>query len=223
MVQTRIDPFIQQALPDLRLGLVEAEDVEVRAHDPALWTMLMELSERLRVEYKGKVAADRPEIAATRRAYRALGDDPTRYRAANEALLRRVLSRHSLPQINTIVDINNYISLESGFSLGCYDLAHVQGAIVVRRGAPGEQYAPIGKPEVDAANRLALADDLGIFGSPTADSQRTMVTEAARHTLFVVFAFEASPEAVERSIAHVADLLTTFCKATIVGRQALGG
>lgn len=221
MVQVHIDPFIQQTLPDLRVGLVEAV-VEVRQHDPALWTMLEELSERLRVAYRGNVAADRPEIAATRRGYRTLGDDPTHYRPANEALLRRVLSRRMLPQINTIVDINTFVSLESGFALGCYDLAHVQGQIVVRRGDLGEQYVPIGKPAVDASDRLVLADDDGIFGSPTADAERTMVTEAAVQVLFVIFAFEAAAEAVELAVTRSVNLLRTFCRATIVGQQVLG-
>lgn len=238
MVQVQIDPLIQQTLPALRIGLVAAEAVHVAAADPALRVMLDELCELLRVKYKGKVAADRPEIAATRRAYRAVGDDPTRYRPANESLLRRVLRQQAvasvttgtppgessgIPFVNTIVDINNYVSLESGFPLGCYDVAQVQGTIVVRRGGAGEQYAPIGKPAVDAANRLVLADDLGIFGSPTADSQRTMVTDAAQQVLFVIFAFETSAEVVEQSLTRTADLLQRFCGATIVAQHMLGG
>lgn len=221
MIQVHIDPFLQQTLPDLRIGLVQAT-VQVRQYDPALWTMLEELSERLRGAYQGRVAADRPEIAATRRGYRTLGDDPTHYRPANEALLRRALSRRVLSQINTVVDINTFVSLESGFALGCYDLTRVQGQIVVRRGAPAEQYTPIGKPAVDASDRLVLADERGIFGSPTADAQRTMVTEAATEVLFVVFAFEATSEAVQQAVTRAASLLRTFCAAEIVGQLLLG-
>lgn len=236
MVQVRIDPLIQHTLPTLVLGLVETADVQSAPEHPALRVMLDELCERLRVEHKGKVAADRPEIAATRRAYRALGDDPTRYRPANEALLRRVLRHQTvlppssapaepssgIPLINTIVDINTYVSLESGFALGCYDREHIAGAAVLRRGADGEQYTPIGKPSVDAAKRLVLADDQGIFGSPTADAQRTMVTDTTRAVLFVIFGCEAAPAAVERAMERVAELLVRFGGATIDGRQVLG-
>jgi DNA/RNA-binding domain of Phe-tRNA-synthetase-like protein len=158
-MQITLDPGLRQLLPQMMLGLVEAGQLRAQLHDPALWTMLEELTEYLRVEFKGKVAADRPEIAATRRAYRALGDDPTRYRPANEALLRRVLSLRALPQINTVVDINTYVSLSSGFAIGCYDRPQISGQITTRRGNPGEQYAPIGKPPVEASNRLLAADD----------------------------------------------------------------
>lgn len=223
MARVTIDPVVQQKLPQMILGLVEAGAVQVRANEPALRTMLEELGERLRFEYAGKVAADRPEIAATRRAYRALGDDPTRYRPANEALLRRVLSRRAFPEINTIVDINNYVSLESGFALGCYDLAQLSGDVVVRAGSADEEYAPIGKPPVDARDRLVLADQRGIFGSPTADSQRTMVTPATQQVLFVIFGFEAAAERVERAVERSATLLVRFCGATVAAAELVHG
>ncbi len=210
---------MQQLLPGMVFGIVEAQQVRVVAHHAVLSTILDEVAKSLHVEYKGKTAAERTEIAATRRAYRALGDDPTRYRAANEALLRRVLSHGALPPINSVVDINNIVSLESGFALGCYNVAQIVGPVVARPGLFGEQYVPIGKPPVDATNRLVLADDMGIFGSPTADSQRTMVTLDVEHVLFVIFAFESALPVVRTAQERVAVLLKQFCSATIVDQQ----
>lgn len=221
MLEVMVHPDVRQLLPDALFGLVSAQHVQIQTHDPVLWTMLQELGERLRNAHAGKGAAERPEIAATRRAYRTLGDDPSHYRPANEALLRRVLGQRPFPQINTIVDINNYVSLASGFALGCYDLASVVGPVVVRRGAAGEQYVPIGKPAVNAVNRLVLVDDQGIFGSPTADSQRTMVTAGARDVLFVIFGFGAVAEAVSQAVNQSAALLEQFCGATIAARQVI--
>ena len=65
----------------------------------------------------------------------------------------------SLLSVHSVVDVNNYVSLESGYALGCYDLALVQGNIVARKARVEERYAPIGKPEVNAANRLVLVDE----------------------------------------------------------------
>ena len=215
------DPVVRQRLPDLRVGLVEAHNITVRAHDAALWTLLIELTDQLRITYAGRSAADRPTIAATRRAYRELGDDPTRYRPANEALLRRVLSHGALPQINTVVDTNTFVSLESGYVVGCYDLAQIVGPITLRRGAAGDRYAPIGKPDVDAEARLVLADRRGIFGSPTADSQRTMVTDATHAVLFAIFACEADDAVLQRALSRTTELLSCFCAAQITGSAVL--
>ncbi len=103
MVTLTFDPDIQHAIPATRLGLLEATDANNRPYDPALWTMLTELEEHIRRKWQGQPVAELPTIAATRRAYRALNDDPTRYRSSNEALLRRVLNRRALPQVNVAV------------------------------------------------------------------------------------------------------------------------
>jgi DNA/RNA-binding domain of Phe-tRNA-synthetase-like protein len=240
MLEVQFDPYVQQALPHVLLGLlkatIEATSIQARERAPGLSAMLDELCEHLRFQYQGKAAVDRPEIAATRRAYRAIGDDPTRYRPANEALLRRVLSHRAIsaletgrqverssgiPFVHTAVDIHTYVSLESGFAIGCYDAAKLAGPITLRRGHPGERYIPIGKPEVDATNRLVLADEHGIFGSPTADSQRTMITTETTYLLFVIFAFEVTEAALEHALSRTADLLTWFCDATIIERRVV--
>lgn len=221
MFSITVDPQLKQALPTLRLGLLEATNVANSTHDAALWTMLLELEESLRHTWGAKGAANHPQIAATRRAYRALRDDPTRYRPANEALLRRTLTRRALSQINVVVDINTFVSLQSGFALGCYDRALLQPPFTVRSGQPGETYAPIGKTSVDAANRLVLADQEGIFGSPTADAERSLVTPRTQHVLFVIFAFEVPDDVVKRALNQTATLLMQFCNATIVGQDVL--
>src|SRR5690348_7052166 len=41
-------------------------------------------------------------LAAWRRAFRAFGVDPTQYRSASEALLRRLTKKGSLPSINLL-------------------------------------------------------------------------------------------------------------------------
>jgi DNA/RNA-binding domain of Phe-tRNA-synthetase-like protein len=212
---------IVQAIPTMRLGLLEATDVANRPHDAGLWSMLQELEESLRHTWQAKGAANHPVIAATRRAYRALRDDPTHYRPANEALLRRVFNRRAVPQVNVVVDINTFVSLQSGFPLGCYDVTTLDPPLVLRCGKPDELYTPIGKPAVDAVNRLVLVDQLGIFGSPTADSERSAVTVNTQHVLFAVFGFEGSEAEVDRALDQTATLLTRFSNAAIVGRDII--
>ncbi len=57
-------------------------------------------------------------IEASRKAYRACGKDPTRYRLSSESLLRRVLKGKGLYKVNNIVDINNLLSLKYHYSIG---------------------------------------------------------------------------------------------------------
>ncbi|MBO4644198.1 MAG: hypothetical protein J5716_06295, partial [Alphaproteobacteria bacterium] len=91
------------------------------------------------------LVAQNPHIAATRAAYKALGKDPSKYRNSAEAMLRRIAKKNGLYRVNNAVDVNNMISVESGYSLGSYDLAAVQGQIVWKRSPDGEKYQGIGK------------------------------------------------------------------------------
>lgn len=126
--------------------------------------------------------------AAVRTMYRRVGLDPTKTRPSSEALLRRVRRGDELPRINSLVDVINWCSLESQLPFGLYDLDRIRGAVALRLGAPGEEYAGIRKDTVHVAGRMTLADDAGPFGNPTSDSARTMVTLETTRALVVIFA-----------------------------------
>lgn len=60
---------------------------------------------RLEQEYRLEQVAKRPQIAATRVAYKALGKAPQEYRNSAEAMSRRVAKKNGLYRISSIVDI----------------------------------------------------------------------------------------------------------------------
>ena len=62
-----------------------------------------------------------PTLAAWRRAFRAFGVDPTAYRSAAEALLRRLTKQGSIPSINALVDIGNLVAIRYGLPVAMFD------------------------------------------------------------------------------------------------------
>ena len=149
------------------------------------------------------------QILATRAAYKALGKDPARYRGSAEALVRRVIAGKGLPQINAVVDIINLVSVESRLPIGLYDLAHVSGDIVFRAGRAGETYKGIGKYDLNLEGLPVFCDALGPHGSPTSDSERTMVTSETKQVLAIVISF-GGKEGLERWTQRMSDLFQRF-------------
>ena len=94
-------------------------------------------------------------------------------------------------RINTVVDVNNLISIQSGLSVGSYDIEQIKGDVLLRKAGLQEGYIGIGKSFIDMENMLVLADQEGIFGSSLSDSIRTMVTMRSQHILSVIYCFEA--------------------------------
>lgn len=149
------------------------------------------------------------KILATRAGYKALGKDPARYRGSAEALLRRIIAGKGFPQINNVVDIINLISVESRLPVGLYDLAKVQGDMVFRAGRAGESYKGIGKYDLNLEGLPIFSDDLGPHGSPTSDSERTMVTDETQHIAAVVISFGGA-EGLESSSQRMSSLLAKY-------------
>ena len=139
----------------------------------------------------GKEWSEIPSVRGSRAAYKAFGRNPGRYRVSSKALLRRVCRGDALYHINSVVDVNNLLPVQSGLSVGSYDLEKLHGPITFRKAIQGEGYTGIGKDFLDLENMLVLADDAGIFGSSMSDSTRAMVTETTRRVLVVIYCFES--------------------------------
>jgi DNA/RNA-binding domain of Phe-tRNA-synthetase-like protein len=204
-----IDPKLKRALPSFFLGCVCAT-VRVEKHNAALWDEISSHLVHLTATIKPEQITTILQIATTRSAYKALGKDPSRYRGSAEALLRRVLSGKGLYQINSVVDINNLVSLESLNSAGTYDLEKITPPIELRIGAAGESYKGIGKDLINIESLPVFADAVGPFGSPTSDSERAMVRLETRKVLMVVFSF-TGPEGLERWLQRASELFRRYC------------
>src|SRR5208282_4241640 len=182
MPMVTIDAELKAKCPRVALGCVTAEVVteptsEATSHE------LHVCEENVLKLTEPKAVLESAAILATRAGYKALGKDPARYRGSAEALLRRVIAGKGLPRINNVVDVINLVSVESRLPVGLYDLAHVQGDIVFRAGRAGETYKGIGKYDLNLEELPVFCDALGPHGSPTSDSERTMVTEVTKRVI----------------------------------------
>jgi DNA/RNA-binding domain of Phe-tRNA-synthetase-like protein len=203
-----IDRQLKQTLPAVTLGVVHAS-VRVNSKNPGLWTAMTQRAEALAGSLTIGAVADLPQVKALRQAYRAVGKDPSRYRGSQESLLRRILKGQGLYQINTVVDINNLISLHSMHSVGSYDLGRLRGDIALRVGRRGECYKGIGRDIINVSELPVFADEIGPFGSPTSDSERAMVTLDTVSLLMVITSFAGAAD-LARNLDYASSLLRAY-------------
>ncbi len=127
-------------------------------------------------------------IKGIRTLFSRTGIDPTKERPSGEALIRRVVNGKGIYRINTVVDINNIISLSTGCPCGVYDADKIEGEkIAVIIGYPGQTYAGIGGKPLNAENRILTADEKSVFGGPTADSGRTAIDLGSKEILMLIY------------------------------------
>jgi len=205
-----IDPGLKKKCPSVALGCVSAQ---VRTGDSPLELLgEMDLCESgILKNADPRAILEAPAISATRAGYRALGKDPARYRGSAEALLRRIISGKHFPSINCVVDIINLVSVESRLPIGLYDLAKVQGDIVFQAGRRGEMYKGIGKFDLNLEDLPVFCDAAGPHGSPTSDSERTMVTSSTENVAAILISF-GGPQPLEVWCRRMTGLMERYAE-----------
>lgn len=203
MKNIKISEELADKCPDIYLSCIEC-NVRVESFREDLWQLVevkcRDIVKNLELENIRYI----PALAASRDAYKACGKDPARYRVSAEALLRRVVSGKGLYQINNVVDALNLVSISSGISIGGYDADKIEGNIVMGVGRENEPYEGLGRGELNIEGMPVFRDQLGAFGTPTSDSERTGVRPETKRFLMILVSYrgihvlyEASQMAVQ--------------------------
>ncbi len=208
MITINIAPIIKEACPNIRLACIQA-NVKIVDHAPKLWEHIHEVIKERQAKLETTGIAQIAPIQQARKAYKVLGKDPARYRLSAEALLRRVVKKKDLYQINNVVDIINLASIKSGFSIGGYDVDLLNGTLHLGKGKENEPYQAIGRGTLNIHCLPVLRDETGAFGSPTSDSTRTAINANTKKVLLVFFDF-GGDEGLEAALADTERLLGEF-------------
>ena len=88
-------------------------------------------------------------LAAWRNVFRSFGVDPTQYRSAAEALLRRLTKKGDIPSINLLVDLGNLVSIRYALPVAVFDTHTLHGAVSVHFADGSERYTTLGQDEVE--------------------------------------------------------------------------
>lgn len=144
MTLFRYDQEIADRFPGIFGGVLHAEGVRNGPSPPEL-AEAFAAEQRAVLERLGDTPlSEVPSLAAWRRAFRAFGVDPTAYRSAAEALLRRLTKQGSIASINTLVDIGNLVSIRYGLPVAMFDLASISGGLTVRLATGDESFTDLG-------------------------------------------------------------------------------
>lgn len=205
-----ISDEIKKLCPEAALGVLHYR-VNVKPSSEQLLQTLEGIVSKLSGEYSIERIAQNPHIASTRRAYKALGKSPQEYRNAAEAMLRRIVKGFGLYHINNVVEVNNCISISSGYSIGSYDLSGLHGSIELRRAEDGAHYAGIGKGSINIEHLPVLYDEEGPFGNPSSDSRRAMIQNGNCEVYSILYSFDGH-EGLKSWMERFSDMLEQYCE-----------
>ena len=205
---------IETACPDFVGACVEAT-VENTLYCEPLWQEINALCEEYKQRFDTVNIKDMPSIAATRRVYKACGKDPSRYRPASEALIRRVVQGKELYQLDTLVDLINLASMRFGYSIGGFDASKFVGdTLTLGIGRAGEPYEGIGRGMINIEGLPVYRDALGGVGTPTSDHERTKIGLDTTHLVVLINGYDGDEERVKANAVFILERLQRYCSAT---------
>ena len=204
---------IETVCPTFVGAMVEAEVTNSAYHDE-LWKEIDQLGEHYRQTLTTETLKEMSSIAATRQVYRACGKDPSRYRPASEALIRRMLQGKQLYQIDTLVDLINLASIAYGYSIGGFDADKFVGdTLTLGIGREGEPYEGIGRGMINIHGLPVYRDAQGGVGTPTSDNERTKIDINTRHLLVLINGYDGNAERVAENARYIQSLLRRYCQS----------
>lgn len=204
---------IETVCPTFVGACVEAQ-VENTPYCQELWDEIDALGEKYKQTLTTESLKEMSGIAATRRVYRACGKDPSRYRPASEALIRRMLQGKKLYQIDTLVDLVNLASITYGYSIGGFDADKFEGeTLTLGVGKAGEPYEGIGRGMINIEGLPVYRDEKGGVGTPTSDNERTKMELKTTHLVVLINGYDGNEQHVRENAVFIQKLLRKYCKS----------
>ena len=154
-------PEILERFPQIVGGVILAEGMSNQVTSPELLALYQQEQQKVLAEIGDTPLSELESLAAWRSAFRGFGVNPTKYRSAVEALLRRLTKKGDIPSINTLVDIANLISIRYRLPVAFFDRRQLQGTVTVKFSDGSERFTPLFEKEVEhpEADEVVFVDE----------------------------------------------------------------
>ena len=222
MAQFDYDPAIIERFPTVVGGVIHADGVHNRPAPAELAAVFGAEQRSVRERIGETPLSELPTLAAWRGVFRGFGVNPTRYRPAAEALLRRLTKQGELPSINTLVDLANLVSIRYALPVAAFDQRAVSGGTTVRLAYGGERWADLGSSETEhpEPDEVIFCDEDDVVSARRWCWRQSRASAAGEDTTEILVTVEGHHDAahddVDRALRDLQALLGTYASPATV-------
>jgi DNA/RNA-binding domain of Phe-tRNA-synthetase-like protein len=213
MAPFQYEPAIISRYPLLAGGIILGHDLKNGPSSVEVIDLYLGEQKKVIEKIGSTPLSELPTLAGWRAAFRAFGVDPTGYRSAAEALLRRLTKKGDIPSINTLVDLCNLVSIRYGLPVAAIDRRFISGPITVRFARGDETFVNLNQSEADhpAAGEVIFTDEKDVVVARRWCWRQSEESAARDETTDVLITIEAQNEGgmdlVKSAAADLQDLL----------------
>jgi DNA/RNA-binding domain of Phe-tRNA-synthetase-like protein len=227
MARFGYDHEILDRFPSVVGGVIHADGVAVRAAPGELTATFLAEQSSVRERIGDTPLSELPTLAAWRGVFRGFGVNPTKYRSAAEALLRRLTKQGELPSINTLVDLANLVSIRYALPVAVFDQRDVIGGTTVRLAHGGERWADLGASEAEhpEPGEVIFSDDEEQVSARRWCWRQSRASAASEDTTEILVTVEghheAAPDDIDRALRDLEALIGSYASPATVRSDVL--
>lgn len=217
-------PSIIDIFPAARAGVILAQGLSNGPSPKALQERFLDVQGQVLAEIGETPLSELETLSAWRGAFRKFGVNPTKYRSAIEALLRRLTKKGDIPSINALVDLGNLVSIRHRLPVAIFDTQALTGAVTVCLADGSERFTPLFEKEVEhpEEGEVIFADETGMVIARRWCWRQSDESAARPETTDAIIVTEAQHEGGEAAVeAALADLLLLL--AEFSGGELISG
>lgn len=227
MARFGYDHEILERFPNVVGGVIHVDGVTNRPAPAELTAAFGAEQAAVRERIGETPLSELPTLAAWRGVFRGFGVNPTKYRSAAEALLRRLTKQGDIPSINALVDVANLVSIRYALPVAVFDQRDIAGGTAVRLAHGGEAWADLGSSQTehpDPGEVIFCDDDERVSArrwcwrqskasAAREDTTEVLVTVEGHH--------EAAPDDIDRAVRDLEALLGSYVAPATVYAEVL--
>ncbi|WP_027410491.1 B3/4 domain-containing protein [Anoxybacteroides tepidamans] len=206
-MQFVISETLKQIIPQFKVGIITYKNITVDHSPQMLKGKLQLFQESIYFDLQETPLSTVQSLSEWRTIFKTVGTDPSRYRPSSESLYRRIQKQQYIPSINSAADVNNFFSLYYKVPIGIYDADQIKGNVSIEIGTKEDEYTAINGRIVQFERKIVAKDELGPFGSPIVDSERTAVTHNTKNAVQIVYLLPSMEQGeCEKLIASIKEM-----------------
>lgn len=222
-------PDLLQRYPNLCGGIILARGMHNQPTPPELASAFLAEQQAVLRRIGNTPLSEIPSLAAWRGAFRSFGVEPTKYRSAAEALLRRLTKKGDIPSINALVDAYNLVSIRYAVPMAAFDTRQLNGSLTIRFAEGWEWFTAHDEPEAGhpEPGEVIFVDDRGLIFARRWCWKQSLQSTTGLDTVNAIITVEAHHAQARQDVEHASrdliDLLEKYLggsyEAAILGPQ----
>ena len=212
----KIDQEVWKHYPHLKVGVLIARGVDNQAESDEVLKHLRQAEADAKKQYAEMDLGSMPKLVDWREAYRSFGYKPSSTRCSAEALLRRAVKDKQLPDISSLVNLYNSISLKYTLPAGADDLDSVEGRVRLTIAKGDEPFVAIGaeEPEMALKGEVIYRDDKEVTCKAWnwRECDKTKITKETKNATVVIEGLEhTSLGEMAKALKELKGLIEKYC------------